>query len=109
VTRLLSLADGAVHDMAQAPVSEGQATTLQWMPDGALLGLVPRKSDKMFELWRVPVEGGAPRKLQFEGPNLGSIRLSRDGRRIAFEAENPQAGLGFWVIEGLLSRTSKPR
>jgi Tol biopolymer transport system component len=107
VTRVLSLADGAVRDMEQAPLPQGQATTLQWTPDGALLGLVQRNSDKMTELWHIPLDGGAPRKLEFEAPNLGTIRLTSDGRRIAFEAESPQTGLGLWVIDGLLPKPSR--
>ncbi len=105
VTRVLSLVDGAIHDV-QLPRPEWFVQSLNATPDGAFVGVAQRKSDGMAELWRVPADGGMPRKLDLEGKSLYALRLSRDGRKVAFEAGASETGVGFWVIDGLLPRAA---
>ncbi len=73
----------------------------QWTPDGKYLltGAWNEEAETM-ALWRVPSGGGEPLKLA-ERPEQGfrNIRLSPDGKRIAF-----QSGMGrgeIWVMENI--------
>jgi len=60
------------------------------------------------ELWRIPTEGGEPRKLwtwekghlSFEG-----IRVHPDGRNLAFDVREVRSEV--WVMENFLSAADK--
>lgn len=101
VAKVLNLADGRARDLP-APGPEGSVVTGNWTPDGALVGAVRTSNPKIFEMWRVPVDGSPARKLEFTAPSLSSARTSRDGRQVAFMAELTSAGLGVWVVDGLI-------
>ena len=55
------------------------------------------------ELWRIPVSGGSPERvgLAKEG-RFHDLRISPDGRRLAFTAEEPSKEV--WVIENFLPK-----
>lgn len=55
-------------------------------PDGATLYFLSAKEGSQ-QLYAMPAEGGTPRPLTAFALDIGSYRLSPDGRRIAFSAE----------------------
>ena len=48
------------------------------------------------QLWSVPIAGGVPRRLSYEADRVGAYRLSADGRRIAYGAD--EGGNERWAI-----------
>jgi hypothetical protein len=65
-----------------------------WLPRGQAL-LFSRRG----ELWRLPLDGAAPEKAGLAAEDLRDLRVSPDGRRLAFTA-----GVGkgeVWVMENL--------
>jgi len=72
---------------------------------GDALGFRRRASDSVAELWRVPLGGGASRKLAFEtrARMVGWPRVAANGSRIAFSiaSDDPNAG-GIWTMENFL-------
>ncbi|MGI9065086.1 MAG: tetratricopeptide repeat protein, partial [Pyrinomonadaceae bacterium] len=83
-----------------------------WTPDGRYLlytkgGTKP--DDQKFDLWRVPVEGGPPKKTELSMNNLRFMRLHPDGRHIAFTAGEFKGEV--WVMENFLppAQTKKTR
>jgi len=79
---------------------------LAWTPDGRhiLFGSPDLETDPdagRMELWRIPVSGGSPERvgLAKEG-RFHDLRISPDGRRLAFTAEEPSKEV--WVLENFL-------
>ena len=111
------------HSVMVVPVGGGEARTLlrvnapeqlrgdqanspAWTPDGravivakVLFGDTPKS-----ELWRVPIDGGAPRKLDIDISNWtgDGFRISPDGKRIAFVATAGKQGAEIWAVENFL-------
>ena len=58
------------------------------------------------ELWRVPLDGSAPKKmdqkLDEKLVNIGPFRVHPDGRQIAFEARGTRKPAEVWVLENFL-------
>ncbi len=75
---------------------------LSWTPDGRHVVVGgPDAGDKPDELWRIPVGGGEPRKLNLV-VKVSNLSLHPDGRRIAFTGPDPQGGQEVWVMENFL-------
>jgi Tol biopolymer transport system component len=79
---------------------------LAWTPDGRhiLFGSLDLETDPdvgSTELWRIPISGGSPERvgLAKEG-KFHDLRISPDGRRLAFTAEEPSDEV--WVLENFL-------
>lgn len=79
---------------------------LAWTPDGRhiLFGSpnLPTHPDAgPMELWRILVSGGSPERVGFakEG-RFHDLRISPDGKRLAFTAQEPSGEV--WVIENFL-------
>ena len=53
-------------------------------------------------LARVPVAGGEPAELGLEMEGIRDLRVSKDGRQIAFTSDT--RGLGVWVMENFLPK-----
>lgn len=75
---------------------------LAWTPDGQHLLFVRTTNapGQPFELWRVPVKGGAPHKTGIAMEGLRDLRVHPDGQRIAFRAGHHQGEV--WVMEDFL-------
>ena len=96
------------------PVAGGQPRTLFQGDDLALLGFVAWTPDGRYllfgrhsalepslrELWRIPVGGGEPQKLDLAMEDLRNLRIHPDGRRIAFTAGTDRSEV--WVMENFL-------
>ena len=76
---------------------------LAWTPNGKHILFTQRAGDapqQPFELWRIPVEGGAPQKTGIAMQGLRHLRVHPDGQRIVFDAG--QVSHETWVLENFL-------
>jgi Tol biopolymer transport system component len=112
---------GAYRDIRVIPASGGEPRTLvrfaaggdgpgpmTWTPDSRSVLYSVRGSDPESPLWEVPLDGGAPRKLDVTLQSPGSVRFHPDGRRIAFVAGKWKSEI--WAMHGFegLSRKEAP-
>jgi Tol biopolymer transport system component len=76
---------------------------LDWTSDGK--SVVAQKwvaEGSTQELWRIPVDGGAPVRIELNPPKMsGGFSIHPDGRRIAYTSGNGQHEV--WVLENFLS------
>ena len=70
-----------------------------WTPDSKQI-LAVRTRNNTSELWLVPVDGGNPRKVEFPSMRIVQLRMSSDGRTIAFVSGDASGEV--WVAENLL-------
>jgi len=78
--------------------------TLAWSPDSRYLYFARRAQEaKTDRLCRVSVSDGALEELQFETKELFELRLSPDGRQIAFVQFSKGHG-EVWVMENFLPK-----
>ncbi len=104
VLKILSTAGGEPRDLIQFDKSEElRAVGVTWTPDSqnVLFWKWWYQADKELELWRIPAEGGEPRKL-CSRKAIGHIRVHPDGQRVAFYDRSTTRG--FWVMENFLPR-----
>jgi Tol biopolymer transport system component len=75
---------------------------LAWAPDGKHVFFARRKdaSVQAFELWRIPVDGGAARETGIAMEGLRQLRVHPDGRQVLFRGGRNQGEV--WVLEGFL-------
>src|SRR5207253_9321056 len=83
-------------------------TSMPWTPDGRgiLVRQITESSGAAGELWLVPIDGAAPRKLEFDASRValgagGRIKRHPDGRRLAFVSGNKMI-IEAWVLENFL-------
>ena len=72
---------------------------VEWARDGSQL-LFSRGGEPTPELWRIPVQGGQPRRLGLVTNQNARISLHPDGRQIAFTAGETKTEV--WVMENFL-------
>jgi Tol biopolymer transport system component len=79
------------------------------MPDGKnILFGKPQDGDRsIVELWRIPAAGGEPQKAGLSMSRLTLLRVSPDGKSIAFTASEQQAKSEVWVMENFLPLIKK--
>jgi Tol biopolymer transport system component len=71
---------------------------LKWTRDGRYI--IARTGS---EIWRVPVQGGTPLKLDLSVPKMASFALHPDNRRFAFTTAEGTKG-ELWVLENFLPK-----
>jgi Tol biopolymer transport system component len=69
-----------------------------WLRDGQSLLAVRSRGDAS-EVWRVPVDGREPARLDYPKMMIRALRVSPDGTKIAFHSGQQQSEL--WVMEGI--------
>ena len=99
---------------APAGLRGGQAHGPEWTPDSRSILLVKMlggDADRK-ELWIVPVDGSAPRKLDTDIYRWlvpgGGFHLSPDGKQIAFVAATGGSGYEIWALENFLPASNAP-
>ena len=76
------------------------ATRVTLSPDSGTLHFVSDLTGTV-QLWSVPVVGGVPRRLSYEADRVGAYRVSPDGTKIAFGAdEGGDERWALWVMNG---------
>jgi dipeptidyl aminopeptidase/acylaminoacyl peptidase len=71
-----------------------------WTPDSKQL-LVAKSKNRLAELWRVPVNGNAPVKMELAPVPIRGIRLNADGRTVAFTKVDQRDEI--WALENFLN------
>jgi Tol biopolymer transport system component len=99
---ILSLEDGQSRELLRLSDGQFDIIPMPWTPDSR--AVLARKGRR--ELWLVPINGEAPRKLDIDlGPTingqLGKIRLSPDGKHLAFVVGTSYRN-ETWVLENFL-------
>ncbi len=76
--------------------------SVAWTPDGLslLFTRTPGPRSSRTELWRVPVQGGEPEKLDLADDNIRELRLHPDGRHIAYTAGKDRQQV--WALSNFL-------
>jgi len=70
-----------------------------WTPDSKAI-LASRTRAQVSKIWRVPVDGSPPSKIEFPSMRVQGLRLNRDGKTIAFT--NVKNRSEIWVFERFL-------
>ncbi len=101
--RILSCDGGESRDLTEAD----NGLVLAWMPDGKniLYGKLEEGSQNVVDLWRVPVAGGKPQKAGLSMSRMMVLRVSPDGKNIAFTASEQKEKSEVWVMENFLPKT----
>ena len=76
----------------------GEISAVEWM-DGAERLLVSAEANGRSSLWSVAASGGDPARLEAPWKRAGAVRLSPDGRGLAFSHEESKAEV--WALEGI--------
>jgi len=78
-----------------------------WTPDSRTLLAAatrdlghPPAEQKVSEIWRVPVDGGTPVKIEFPAMPVMCLRLNPDGKTIAFHSNRYRSEI--WVLQNFL-------
>jgi Tol biopolymer transport system component len=70
-----------------------------WVPDGRSI-LCSRTREAGSEIWRVPVDGSTPTRIEFPLVRVANLRLNRDGKTIAFMNSSLRSEI--WVLRNFL-------
>jgi Tol biopolymer transport system component len=87
-------------------LQEKDINTLAWSQDGRYLFFGKRHDAKseVVDVWRIPVEGGDPQKLELSLSHLMHMRFHPDGRHIAFTASTQPEKRELWVMKNFLPK-----
>jgi Tol biopolymer transport system component len=104
---LLPTGRGNVRELVRSEQHDIGSGTIAWSPDSRNVYFARRAPDaKTNRLCRVAVSDGALEELQFEAKELFELRLSPDGRQIAFVQFSKAHG-EIWVMENFLPKDAK--
>jgi len=103
--RIISAEGKEIRDLITFEDTYNGPAWTTWTPDGKYV-LFPKhdpKEEGKSQLWRIPVQGGEPEKLNIEMWGFNNLTVHPDGTRLAFSSNGPslkQAEL--WVMENFL-------
>jgi Tol biopolymer transport system component len=96
---VIPVTGGDLRELLAVQRPEGFESRPAWTPDSKAVVVVKQTGDRK-EFWLIPVEGGAPRKLDLAIPNyIGGLRIHPNGRQIAFQAGEQSQEI--WALENL--------
>lgn len=100
--KILSSDGAQSRDLTEAE----RGMVLAWTADGKniLFGKHQVGSKDMVELWIVPAGGGEPQKAGLSMPHLMMLRVSPDGKHIAFTSREQPEKYEVWVMENFLPK-----
>jgi Tol biopolymer transport system component len=87
-------------------VSEGGLPWANWTPDSKHI-LVRHTGKDRDDVLLIPIDGGAPKKLDLPGAQWGWMSMHPDGKRIAYLAGKQEEEV--WVIENVLPASKASR
>jgi Tol biopolymer transport system component len=113
----ISVDDARTRTLLVLPATGGGARSLMTAdaPDGFVLQdytpdgkniLVSRYTStrppavEEWALWRIPIDGGAPRSMNLSGHDLRGVKVSPDGARIAYRTGEP--AWDYWLMRNVL-------
>jgi Tol biopolymer transport system component len=104
---LVSTAGGASREILRVEGAQMLTAMMSWTPDsrGVIVHKLLHDATDNREVWLVPIEGGAPRRLEIDGRKIaqgGRVLLDPTGRRIAYLSG--EAKLEVWALENFLPR-----
>ncbi len=72
---------------------------LAWSPDGSAIAVTRSTGGMAGEIWLVPVDGGAPRRLSHDPPNIfsQSVAFASDGRGVV-HSSNRAGAVNLWLL-----------
>ena len=95
---LLSTRNGGPARTLHRWTSEHLFSGLGVSPDGTWVAFIAPAEDRHFQLWRMPVAGGAPQQLTFDPSNKTQPAYSPDGKQIALTVWTYE--MQFWLVRG---------
>jgi Tol biopolymer transport system component len=102
---LIPTGGGSARELAQVTV--GRIRVWAWAPDGNSVFVQKLSGELSGDVLRVPVSGGAPQELGLKtDPESSPLRVSPDGKRVAFQVTEPDARSEVWVMENFLTISS---
>jgi Tol biopolymer transport system component len=100
---------GEAHILRETKSGLLQPWGLTWSLDGRYVLFAERPDAKsMYELWRVPAQGGQTEKLGLAADGLHAPRVHPDGTRITYSSGNFH-GSEIWVLENFLPARTASR
>ena len=94
---LLSSRDGGTSRVLHRWKSEHKFSGLGTSPDGKWVAFIAPAADLHFQLWRMPIAGGAPQQLTFDPSNKTQPSYAPDGKRIALTIW--EYSVQFWIVK----------
>ena len=110
--RIISADGKERRDLTTFEDADNAPAWTAWTPDGKYV-LFPKHNPEeqgKSQLWRIPVQGGGPEKLDIEMWGLYFLTVHPDGTRLAFVSNGPsleQAEL--WIMENFLPEKSSKK
>ncbi|HEX4946870.1 MAG TPA: hypothetical protein VFZ34_09410, partial [Blastocatellia bacterium] len=107
--KLITIADGVSRDLLTAQRPEA-IDCVAWMPDGQHL-LFSRSNispqGQRSELWRLPLAGGAPQRLDLTIEGLRELRVHPAGQQLAYSSFQMRREV--WTMEHFLKSATNRR
>jgi Tol biopolymer transport system component len=110
VIKIIPAEGGEPRELCRFENSKNPRARPRWSADGRFV-IYPRiqSGENLWELWRVPFNGGQPQKMGISMGGPSNISPHPDGRQIAFTSHGPtDKGPEIWVMENFLSRFTVP-
>ena len=101
---ILPAAGGEHRELYRFKQEDQNYVPLRWTPDGkSILFEIKEPGQKKWSWWRIPMEGGEPRKLGLESDVRMSLSVHPGGRHIVFSSPGSTGeNSGNWVMENFL-------
>lgn len=101
---IMPAAGGEHRELYRFKQEDQNFVPLRWTPDGKyILFEIVEPGQKKWSWWRIPMEGGEPRKLGLESDSAISASFHPDGRHIVFSSPGAKSeNSGNWVMENFL-------
>jgi Tol biopolymer transport system component len=109
VIKIIPAEGGEPRELCRFENSKNPRVMPRWSADGRFI-IYPRiqSGENLWELWRVPFNGGQPQKMGISMGGPSNISPHPDGRQIAFSSHGPtDKGPEIWVMENFLPPKEK--